>query len=299
MPTTSNFGWTTPADTDFVKDGAAAIRTLGNGIDTTMVDLKGGTSGQILSKNTNADMDFVWIANDQGDITGVTAGTGISGGGTSGAVTITNSMATAIDAKGDLVVGTGSDTFSRLAVGTNDYVLTADSTQTTGVKWAAAASGGMTLISTTTANNDASIVLSSIPTTYKDLRVVLRDIKPATDNASLRMRVNGNTGSVYREMTGNDGGQAFNATYLEISFGTDNSVASNLGNVYIPDYANSTTWKNLSSTYLSVNPDSNSTLQWMYKSGLLTNLTASMTSLTFFMSSGNITSGTILLYGVS
>jgi hypothetical protein len=83
-----------------------------------------------------------WIAAPIGDITGVTAGTGISGGGTSGTVTITNSMATAIDAKADLVVGTGADAFSRLAVGTNGQVLTADSTVSpTGLKWAAVASG--------------------------------------------------------------------------------------------------------------------------------------------------------------
>jgi hypothetical protein len=84
----------------------------------------------------------VWVASGAtGDIEGVTAGTGISGGGTSGTVTITNSMATEIDAKGDLVVGTGADTFARLAVGTNDYVLTADSGETTGLKWAAPAGG--------------------------------------------------------------------------------------------------------------------------------------------------------------
>lgn len=88
MPTTSNFGWTTPADTDLVKDGALAIRTLGNGIDTSMVDLKGGTTGQILSKATDADMDFTWINNDQGDITAVNVSSPITGGGTSGAVTI-------------------------------------------------------------------------------------------------------------------------------------------------------------------------------------------------------------------
>ena len=86
MPTTTNFGWTTPADTDLVKDGAAAIRTLGNGVDTSFLDLKGGTSGQILAKNSNTDLDFVWVANDVGDITGITTGTdsGLSGGVTSG-----------------------------------------------------------------------------------------------------------------------------------------------------------------------------------------------------------------------
>lgn len=142
MPSTTNFGWTTPADTDLVKDGAAAIRTLGNGVDTSFVDLKGGTSGQILAKNSNTDLDFVWVANDQGDITAVTAGTGISGGGTSGAVTITNSMATEITASGDIIVGTGSGTFDNLPIGTTGQVLTADTTVSPyKVKWAAPAGG--------------------------------------------------------------------------------------------------------------------------------------------------------------
>jgi len=88
MPTTTNFGWTTPADTDLVKDGAAAIRTLGNGVDTSFLDLKGGTSGQILAKNSNTDLDFVWIANDQGDITAVNTNSPLTGGGTTGALTL-------------------------------------------------------------------------------------------------------------------------------------------------------------------------------------------------------------------
>jgi len=88
MPTTSNFGWTTPADTDLVKDGAGAIRTLGNGIDTSFIDLKGGTTGQILAKASNTDLDFSWIANDQGDITAVNTNSPLTGGGTSGALTL-------------------------------------------------------------------------------------------------------------------------------------------------------------------------------------------------------------------
>lgn len=76
-----------------------------------------------------------WIAAPIGDITGVTAGTGISGGGTSGTVTVTNSMATAITTKGDLVPGTGSGTFTRLAVGNNGETLVADSSTSTGLRY--------------------------------------------------------------------------------------------------------------------------------------------------------------------
>lgn len=60
MASTTSFNWETPDDTDLVKDGAAAIRTLGNSIDTSMTDLLGGTTGQVLKKNSNTDMDFVW-----------------------------------------------------------------------------------------------------------------------------------------------------------------------------------------------------------------------------------------------
>lgn len=64
MATTTNFGWETPDDTDLVKDGALAMRTLGNSIDTSFVDLKGGTTGQVLSKASNTDLDFTWTEQD-------------------------------------------------------------------------------------------------------------------------------------------------------------------------------------------------------------------------------------------
>jgi hypothetical protein len=75
MPTTTNFGWTTPADTDLVKDGAAAIRTLGSAIDTSLLDLKGGTSGQYLTKNSNTDLDYAWVTLSAGGMTSLASGT--------------------------------------------------------------------------------------------------------------------------------------------------------------------------------------------------------------------------------
>ena len=77
-----------PTPTDLVTDLPADFEVFGQAVDSTMADLKGGTSGQILSKNSNTDMDFVWITNDQGDITGVTATSPLTGGGTSGAITV-------------------------------------------------------------------------------------------------------------------------------------------------------------------------------------------------------------------
>lgn len=59
--TTPNFGWSVPTSSDLVKNGATAIETLGDSIDASLVDLKGGTSNQVLAKNSNTDMDFKWV----------------------------------------------------------------------------------------------------------------------------------------------------------------------------------------------------------------------------------------------
>jgi hypothetical protein len=85
---TTPFNWQMPTNTDLVTDLPADFEVFGQAVASSMADLLGGTSGQILSKATNADMDFTWINNDQGDITGVTATSPLTGGGTSGAITV-------------------------------------------------------------------------------------------------------------------------------------------------------------------------------------------------------------------
>jgi hypothetical protein len=121
--TTTNFGWDIPQSTDLVKDGATAIAALGQDIDTAMVDLKGGTTGQVLAKASGTDLDFSWVAQDDSNA-------------------IQNAI---VDAKGDLIAATAADTPARLAVGTNGQVLVADSTAATGLAWATPAGGGKIL----------------------------------------------------------------------------------------------------------------------------------------------------------
>jgi hypothetical protein len=91
---TTNFGWVMPTSTDLVTDLPADFNVFGQGVDTSMADLLGGTTGQILAKASGTNMDFTWITNDVGDITAVTVTAPITGGGTSGSVGIGISAAT-------------------------------------------------------------------------------------------------------------------------------------------------------------------------------------------------------------
>jgi hypothetical protein len=86
--TTTNFSFPIPQSTDLVKDGATAIAALGTSVDTQFVDLKGGTTGQVLAKASNTDLDYSWTTPQIGDITAITASSPLTGGGTSGDVTV-------------------------------------------------------------------------------------------------------------------------------------------------------------------------------------------------------------------
>jgi hypothetical protein len=216
MANTTNFGWETPDDTDLVKDGAAAIRTVAGAIDTSLVDLKGGTTNQVLAKNSNTDMDFKWVADAAG---------------------MTNPMTTT----GDTIYSSSGSTPARLAIGSTGNVLTVAGGVPT---WAAPAGGGKVLqvvsavITTQSSNStttfaDSNITLSITPTSatskvlilvtaqvtvYRENIVaggVIKLMRDATDifnqngDASLQTLV-GNNGSNSLELSG-----YFGLTYLD------------------------------------------------------------------------------------
>ena len=158
MANTTNYSWETPDDTDLVKDGAAAIRTLGTAIDTTVFN------------NASAAI-----------------------------------AKTIVDAKGDIIAATAADTVARLAVGTNNQVLTADSTAATGLKWATPATPSTaksySLLSTTTTNTGTSFTISSL-SGYDEIRVLFHNIRTNdTGNNQIRLQLNADTTSAnYRQV---------------------------------------------------------------------------------------------------
>jgi hypothetical protein len=237
------------------------------------------------------------------DINGITAGTGITGGGTSGTVTVTNEMATVIDAKGDLVGGTGADAFARLAVGANGTVLTADSVETTGLKWVApAASGAYTLLSTTTLSG-SNQVISSIAQTHKHLFVTIQNYTNATANGGLRIDANSNASSAFYTRIGGD-----NATFSSgaVQAGQLSLTSANL--ILRTSTLNQTTIMYYNYTEANLHPFQvietyqNDTNNYTYGAAFGTiafGTPAAIDSIRFNNYSGAFNGGTVKIYGVN
>ena len=113
--TTPNFGWPVPTSTDLVKNGATAIEALGDAIDASLVDLEGGTTGQVLAKASNTDMDFSWVTTDDANA-------------------IQNAI---VNAKGDIIGASANDVPAITSVGNNGEALYADSSAAAGLRYVA------------------------------------------------------------------------------------------------------------------------------------------------------------------
>jgi hypothetical protein len=181
------------------------------------------------------------------------------------------------------------------------YSIVADSAEATGLKWQAASSGGMTLISTTTASSSASINLTSIPGTYRDLKLIVRQLRPASGSAELELRINNNSSTLYFASGHPESNGIFNwgDTACLIAASIDNVASTALSIIDIPDYTNSSTDKIIKS--YSVYPTSGYD-GTEYRITNYFGSTTTITELNLFMQSGgvpmNITSGTVELYGV-
>ena len=127
---TTPFSWQMPTATDLVTDLPADFEVFGQAVATSMADLLGGTTGQILAKASNTNMDFTWVTNDVGDITAVTATTPLTGGGTSGAITVGIQDATT-SVKGAVQLSDSTSTTSSILAATPTAVKSAYDLATT------------------------------------------------------------------------------------------------------------------------------------------------------------------------
>ena len=139
-----------------------------------------------------------------------------------------------IDAKGDLIVGSAADTAARLAVGTNNYVLTADSSATNGVKWAAASSGGMTSLASGSLSG-SSLALTSISGSYTHLQLRLKDFDLSGGAGSISMTFMGLTSDYTTQQTGWVGNAANNDG---VRSGSKVDLHYNLESILNGDYNN-------------------------------------------------------------
>jgi len=194
--------------------------------------------------------------------------------------------------KGDIYAATGTATPARLAVGANDSVLTADSTTATGLKWATSATGGMTLISTTTLAS-GSTSITSIPQTYKSLMLFMYDVNGA--GGAVSIRPNGSsticTGLAHENVNGAIQTDSYGSQSIQTRNSWQSGGLNNMITVRIDNYASSTAYKSfhLYGWYNNTTPASNTANT---TGGVISD--TAITSLTITAA----TAGTVELYGV-
>jgi hypothetical protein len=213
------------------------------------------------------------------------------------AITKATASSIAPAAKGDLVVGSATNDAAVLSVGSNDQILVADSSTSTGLKWATSSSGGMTLLSTTTLSG-ASTTISGINQTYKDLFVIVTGVTNTTPDGYRYIRPN-NTSSIAIQAVAY-GGNAVNQEsdiYIPRDGDTTFNNSDNAASVIIYNYASSTTNKPFNGSISYARTGSSHQAQ-VFGGSIKTN--TAISSLVFVQTGGgSFNAGTVKIYGVN
>jgi hypothetical protein len=290
MATTTNYGWDTPDDTDLVKDGAAAIRTLGSSIDTTTKNLNPQTTtGALAYRSATANVNTALPIGTANQVLRVNSG------GTAPEWATTADQ-TPLTTKGDLF---GFDTAdARIPIGTNGHILTADSTQSLGLKWAAPAGGDFVRITSQSFSAAATVNVNDVfSSTYKNYKIYM-NLAHSTGavNFSYRFRVSGSD-----DTNTNYGYQFISASNTTVSANRANS--NNSGT--LPDITNINSNIDLTVfspqktqlTYIWADGNYGAGTNYIQTWASSFNATTSFTGITFFVGSGTIT-GTLEVYGI-
>jgi hypothetical protein len=275
---TSNFGWVMPTSTDLVTDLPADFAVFGQAVDTSMADLKGGTTGQVLSKTTNADMDFTWVAQDDSNA-------------------IQNALLTTT---GDTIYASGASTPARLGVGTTGQVLTVAggipswaTPATTSTTWTLLNAGGTALTGGGASTRTVSFSAQNSLLIY---------VTGASCTAAEQMQYNFNSdaGSNYIEI-----GNRFSSTGVQTSVGGTNTIfrfgetaaAANTiwSAMYVWGAKGTTEPKGITLTGGGISGGATATFSYAYN-GLYTG-TSAITSVNVKSNSSAWDAGTVYVYG--
>ena len=215
---TSNFNWQMPTNTDLVSQLPADFEVFGQAVDTSLADLKGGTTGQVLAKASGTDMDFTWVAQDDSNA-------------------IQNALLTTT---GDTIYASGASTPARLGIGSTGQVLTVSG----GIPaWTTQPSANLTIAQIATGSMSGTTVTISSLSSYDTLYIRLENISNSTESQDI-FRINASSSAVYDYVyTGGLNYSAFNnsaftrnsesaGTSFQIS-GVDESASSTEGNAHI------------------------------------------------------------------
>ena len=277
---TTNFNWQMPTSSDLVTDLPADFEVFGQAVDTALVDLKGGTTNQILAKNSNTDMDFKWVS----DATGMT-----------------NPMTTT----GDTIYSSSGSTPARLGIGTAGQVLQVNSGANAPEWTTAGGTSGYTLLNAggSALSGLGTVTVSGI--TSNDLLIYVTGAQTAGTNISMSYKFNSsatNHNAAGLRIIGASSYAASNFDQIQeansgvIPFSYTSSTASRPSRGYLMVQAcTSTAIKPL--WFAAANDGGAGNGQWSYSGGGYFDAAAAITSVSLVIGSGTFNGGTLFVYG--